>query len=242
MSIKDAVDFHSDIATAFNNKYKTNPDFIERYEVWTNILNAIVKPNMKVVDIGCGSGVLSFFLASKGCSVIGIDGADNMIDICKKTREEKNIENVDFYQHYLPLENIPKEWQNRDIVMASSVLEYIEDIEGVLQNFKNLVRPDGGYLILSMPNAQCWYRILEKWSYRLFRRPQYYSYVRYTKTLKEFEKMLSKHNFKLKNHIYYGGNNTIFKILRSILPIHLTTNLFVAVFEFNSKNELIKHI
>jgi 2-polyprenyl-3-methyl-5-hydroxy-6-metoxy-1,4-benzoquinol methylase len=228
---ENAVDFHSDIAILFNEKYKNNLDFIERYKVWTTILNNLLTPNMRVIDAGCGSGIFSFYLASKGCAVLGIDGAKNMINICKQISREQNFENIEFQEHNLPLTNFPDQWRNQDLILASSVLEYIEDIDKTLQNFKDLLRPDNGYLVLSMPNAQCWYRKLEKWFYFISNQPQYYSFVKHTKTLKEFETMLLKHGFKLQNYAYYGGNSLIFKILRTFLPTNLTTNLFVAVFE-----------
>lgn len=49
-----------------------------------------------VFDLGCGSGVLSYFASKYSKSVLAIDNDDKSIQCAKKTFKENNIDNVNF--------------------------------------------------------------------------------------------------------------------------------------------------
>ena len=53
-----------------------------------------IKPNQKVLDIGCGWGSLAIDIAkSANCEVTGITLSENQFDYCKKRAKELNLEN-----------------------------------------------------------------------------------------------------------------------------------------------------
>jgi cyclopropane-fatty-acyl-phospholipid synthase len=53
-----------------------------------------IKPNQKVLDIGCGWGSLAIDIAkSANCEVTGITLSENQFNYCKKKAEELNLEN-----------------------------------------------------------------------------------------------------------------------------------------------------
>ena len=53
-----------------------------------------IKPNQKVLDIGCGWGSLAIDIAkSANCEVTGITLSENQFNYCKKRAKELNLEN-----------------------------------------------------------------------------------------------------------------------------------------------------
>ena len=53
-----------------------------------------IKPNQKVLDIGCGWGSLAIDIAkSASCEVTGITLSENQFNFCKKKTKEMNLEN-----------------------------------------------------------------------------------------------------------------------------------------------------
>jgi glycosyltransferase involved in cell wall biosynthesis len=152
---KNAIDFHSETALEFHNRYELSSRFKHRFEVWTTIFDKYISSQMKVFDAGCGSGVFSIYLAQKDCVVTGIDGSAKMIELCKQQIYSDDLK-IEFHQNLLPLENA-QYYGKQDIVLCSSVLEYIADYELVMKQFVQLLNPKG-LLIISMPNQNSWYR------------------------------------------------------------------------------------
>ena len=58
------------------------------------IKNLNIKPNQKVLDIGCGWGSLAIDIAkSANCEVTGITLSENQFNYCNKKAKELNLEN-----------------------------------------------------------------------------------------------------------------------------------------------------
>lgn len=226
---KNAIDFHSETAMAFDQKYVQSSQFRHRYKVWTRLFDQYTKPGMAVLDTGCGSGVFSIYLALKKCTVIGIDGSDKMIELCKHYQRINELE-ISFIQAVLPLENI-EDFDKKDVILCSSVLEYIADYETVIKQFKKLLNPEG-LLIISMPNKDSWYRKFEKCIFQITKNPPYYQYIKHVLTEKEFSIHLKYYGFELQELIYYP-NTTIFSRLLKILGVKEknTNNMFVGVYK-----------
>ena len=224
-----AVNFHNDSAADFNDKYQTNADFRQRYAVWTGLLDDYIVSGMRVLDIGCGSGVFSFYVAAKGCEVVGIDGAKAMIDLCKAKAEQGNNLNVQFFTGYIPVD-LPAELGVFDAIICSSVLEYIEEKEETLVQFRQFLKPSGT-LILSVPNRTSIHRRLEKILFSLFGIPKYYQHVKNTFSEKGFTQELAQQAFGLKKLTFYANTGKISRFFTYFLPTPFTSNLMVGVFE-----------
>ena len=223
----NAVDFHSDIAQAFGDRYQQSADFKERFQVWTRLLDQYAQPGQRVLDAGCGTGIFSYYLANRGCLVTGIDGSAAMIRLCRN--QPAPVIPIQFKQGFLPLEAATTN-EPFDVILSSSVLEYVPDLTATWQSFADQLQT-GGYLIVSLPNRQSVYRRLERIGFWLTNRPAYLTHVRHYSTINSLAKSLINNGLLLKEHQTYGGTNAYARLLRTCLPAHYADTLFVAVFQ-----------
>ena len=91
-----------------------------------------IKTGDRVLDIGCGSGELSFDLAKKASKVVGIDLNEKYL---KKAKEKNKAENIE----YISGDAVDYNFNERfDIVVLSNVLEHIENRKEFLLKIKGL--------------------------------------------------------------------------------------------------------
>lgn len=234
-----ATDFHSKIATDFDNKYKTSQAFMERFLLWESILEKYIKKEDKIIDAGCGSGVLTFFLADKVSKIIGIDGSKQMIDIClKKNRELKK--RVQFEQAFLPLLLNNDDFNDVDIIISSSVLEYVQELEECVIDFHNRLKING-ILIVSIPNKSAIYRSFEKIVFKVFGVPSYYKYVKNIFSITDFNKWMMGLGYEYVEHNYYSNSDIISRFLKYFLSEKLTNNLFLGVYRKINETNYTKY-
>ncbi len=103
----------------------------------------------KVLDVGCGGGILSESMADLGANVTGIDMAEEPLKIARLHAMESGLE-LDYRRitaEQLALEQ-PGEWE---IVTCLEMLEHVPDPASVVQACADLVRP-GGTVYLSTLN------------------------------------------------------------------------------------------
>ena len=91
----------------------------------------------KVLDLGSGYGVYTDYLRSIGGDVIGIDGAQAMVDIAKEKYPDCTFMIADITR---PL---PFEDDSFDIVFCNQVLMDIENVETVLKECKRVLKSGG---------------------------------------------------------------------------------------------------
>jgi SAM-dependent methyltransferase len=102
------------------------------------------------LNAGCGVGDLSFLLAGRGHTVVGIDPGAECIALAIQRQEGDgrctfHVSTIDDY-HSEPF----------DCVIAVDVLEHIEDDRAALRKLASLLRPSG-LLVLTVPAGQWLY-------------------------------------------------------------------------------------
>ena len=227
MTAKNAIDWHTQIATDFDRKYSSSKNFIERYAVWTEILEKYSDNSFHALDIGCGSGIFTFYLAEKNKTVVGLDASTEMLKICQKKLENAEVDNLAFIN--CNIESLGQRLDKKaDIVVCSSVLEYLDDLDESLKIIIQSMNKNG-LLIFSMPNKQSIYRKIEPLTYNLFGRPEYYKHVRNVCTQKEVENKLKKFNCSILENKYYGETPFLSKVFRKFGLSRYSDNLFITV-------------
>jgi 2-polyprenyl-6-hydroxyphenyl methylase/3-demethylubiquinone-9 3-methyltransferase len=221
----------SDLSQAFDNKYKDDPNFIQRMECWTKEIDKYIRQGDIVYDLGCGSGVFSFYAATQGGQVTGIDGSEGMVNLCneKLNRAGGQALNLRFIRETLPLKNAVK-YPKANLILCSSMFEYIREKEEMIQCYNTLLQ-DGGTLLISVPNRKSAYRIFEKTVFGITGRPSYFKHVHNRYSESELVVEFRKYGFLPKEKIYYADNYLFSGLLKKVLPESNTSNLLLVAFQ-----------
>lgn len=96
---------------------------------------------LKVLDVGCGGGILSESMARAGATVTGIDMGEKAIQVAKLHLLESDI-SVDYHQ--VPVEAFAAEHAGSfDIVTCMEMLEHVPDPASIINACASLVKPSG---------------------------------------------------------------------------------------------------
>lgn len=118
------------------------------YRLLVSVISKYLKkPNQKILDIGCGAGTLSLYVANKGHNVLGLDISSKAIKECLKSKKALGLNNVAFRT----LDFLAMKTKNKyDAVLFTEVIEHLEDGGKALGSIHNLLKPSG-IMILSTP-------------------------------------------------------------------------------------------
>ena len=104
---------------------------------------------LKVVDIGCGGGILTEAMAACGATVTGIDMAEGPLAVARLHQHESGAE-VD-YRRSTAEELAVAEPGHYDVVTCLEMLEHVPDPSQVIRSCTELVKP-GGQVFFSTIN------------------------------------------------------------------------------------------
>ncbi|MCU7846293.1 MAG: bifunctional 2-polyprenyl-6-hydroxyphenol methylase/3-demethylubiquinol 3-O-methyltransferase UbiG [Candidatus Thiodiazotropha sp. (ex Monitilora ramsayi)] len=103
----------------------------------------------KVLDVGCGGGILSESMAAKGAQVTGLDMGEAPLQVARLHLLESGLE-VDYKR--LPVEQLAAEQPGSfDVVTCMEMLEHVPDPASVVRACSQLVKP-GGHVFFSTIN------------------------------------------------------------------------------------------
>ncbi|MEN3378978.1 MAG: 2-polyprenyl-6-hydroxyphenyl methylase / 3-demethylubiquinone-9 3-methyltransferase [Hyphomicrobiales bacterium] len=103
---------------------------------------------LRILDIGCGGGVLSEPLARLGASVVGADPATRNIAVAKLHAEQSGVA-VDY--RATTAEALAAAGERFDIVLAMEVVEHVADVKLFVARCAEMVQP-GGLMIAATIN------------------------------------------------------------------------------------------
>lgn len=132
---------------------------------FAQLLDRSIDGDAKILELGCGTGQLSLYLATADRTVIGADMARPSLQLASEAARRYGSRNVRFVETDL---RAPAFRSGAfDVVICSGVLHHTPDPRASFHALVPLVRP-GGYLVLGLYNA--WARIplrLRRAVYRL---------------------------------------------------------------------------
>ena len=101
--------------------------------------SSITLKKLKILDIGCGGGLLCEPLSRLGAEITGIDASKNNIEVAKLHSKEMNL-NIN-YIHCSP-ENLNFE-NEFDVILNMEVVEHVSNVNLFMQNCSKLIKKNG---------------------------------------------------------------------------------------------------
>jgi 2-polyprenyl-6-hydroxyphenyl methylase/3-demethylubiquinone-9 3-methyltransferase len=103
----------------------------------------------RVLDVGCGGGILTESIARQGAVTIGIDASTHMMAIARTHAEKSNLDiryiktDVEHVTRFIPA--------GFDVILCMELLEHVPSYESVIRACKQVLNP-GGIIIFSTIN------------------------------------------------------------------------------------------
>ena len=128
----------------FKPLHKFNPiriSYIKDNIIKTLKLKDKQKPlkKIKILDIGCGGGLLSEPMARLGAEVTGIDASNQNVKIAKLHSKKNNL-NIKYYC------SSPENFKTKtkfDVILNMEIIEHVEDIDFFLESCSKLLKKNG---------------------------------------------------------------------------------------------------
>jgi 2-polyprenyl-6-hydroxyphenyl methylase / 3-demethylubiquinone-9 3-methyltransferase len=127
----------------FKPLHKFNPirvDFISS-EISKNFK---INPDLKILDVGCGGGLIAEPFAKMGASVTAIDASEKNIAVAKIHAEKSDLK-IDY--RVSSAEELDEKF---DVVFALEIIEHVADVDHFIKSCANLVKPNGLLFIATM--------------------------------------------------------------------------------------------
>ncbi|QBY01930.1 bifunctional 2-polyprenyl-6-hydroxyphenol methylase/3-demethylubiquinol 3-O-methyltransferase UbiG [Rhodophyticola sp. CCM32] len=103
---------------------------------------------LRILDIGCGGGLLSEPMARLGADVVGADAAERNIPVAQLHAEQSGLQ-IDY--RFTTAETLAEAGEEFDVVLNMEVVEHVADPQGFLTACQTLLKP-GGLMICSTLN------------------------------------------------------------------------------------------
>jgi len=117
--------------------------------IFANLLDDQIPSHAAVLEVGCGTGQLSNFLAVRGRRVFGADMCLNSLRLGQQFRLRNGLDTVRFVQMNLFRPVFPD--RTFDFVLCNGVLHHTNDPFAGFRSISRLVRP-GGYIVIGLYN------------------------------------------------------------------------------------------
>lgn len=103
---------------------------------------------LKIIDVGCGGGLISEPLARLGATMTAVDAGAEAIGVASAHATQSGLE-IDFRQ--TTAEAVVERGETFDAVVSLEVIEHVADVQAFLSSLGQLCRP-GGALVLGTLN------------------------------------------------------------------------------------------
>jgi SAM-dependent methyltransferase len=120
-----------------------------KYDILESYLRG--RENLRILNVGCGSGELSLQLAGKGHEVVGIDIEEAYIELARRNAAALPAP-VQCQFVACGIEDFHSD-RRFDCVVSTDVLEHIRDDRAAFAHMMDLLKP-GGLVLLAVPAGQ----------------------------------------------------------------------------------------
>lgn len=143
------------------HKYATKPIAdMPAYENKLAMTRRYMRPNMNVLETGCGTGGTALMHAQYVRHILATDISESMISIAREKARADNINNVTF--SCTGMEDLPADAIGFDMVLALNLLHLVDAWQDGIADLANRLKP-GGYLVAStvcLEGGPAWMRLV----------------------------------------------------------------------------------
>ena len=168
--------------------------------------------NIKILDLGCGSGEITLTLAKLGYTGDALDNSMGMLNICKK-----RLSNYNWNFYLSEAQKTSLKSDNYDIIIASGLIEYYPEDKILLEEITRLLKKNG-HLIINVTNKYGYSTCLNSYTYyikqnfifkfiksKLFKfRYGIVNFSTRKHNVNKFKETLKKFNYDIKQEKYIG--------------------------------------
>jgi 2-polyprenyl-6-hydroxyphenyl methylase/3-demethylubiquinone-9 3-methyltransferase len=102
---------------------------------------------LRILDIGCGAGILSEPLARLGASVVGADPSAANITVARRHAEQANL-TIDY--RATALSALSEKNERFDVVLAMEVVEHVADLSSFVEQCARVLNPAGTMIVATI--------------------------------------------------------------------------------------------
>jgi 2-polyprenyl-3-methyl-5-hydroxy-6-metoxy-1,4-benzoquinol methylase len=136
-----------DLAKAWDSK----PERVEGAMVFVDKIKEHLKcdiKNFKVLDYGCGSGLVSFGFADEVSAVEGLDYSFGMIDVYNEKAKDIGMNNIRGYIHDINTEDLSE--NKYDIAVTNMTMHHINDTKDFVSKLAKSLKTGGQLFIADL--------------------------------------------------------------------------------------------
>lgn len=226
MKDKNVKEYYEKEAHDYDNEFYVKKEKYStlryRHNYILKMLSGIeIKPDAKILDVGCGPGEMIKDIMLFNRQIYGIDIASEMVQIANE--RIKNISKNDL-QAYIAegdIENLQFEDQFFDVIICSGVVEYLKDDTMWLSEINRTLKTNG-YLIINITNKYSirrWtvpviefiksnklvYAVLNFTKEKILKKGKlhYFPFKPRTHSPNKFDKLMNENNYNKIKHNYF---------------------------------------
>lgn len=179
------------------------------YQKKLEVTREYLQPDMKVLEIGCGTGSTAIIHSPYVNHIHAIDISSKMIEIAQSKADAKNIGNITFEQ--LTIDELDIQDQTLDVVLGLSILHLLENKEEVIAKVYKMLK-SGGIFVSStvcLEDSMRWLKVIAPFAKLLGLMPL----VKFF-TKEELEGCLSNAGFDIEYSWLPGKGKAVFLVAR----------------------------
>jgi ubiquinone/menaquinone biosynthesis C-methylase UbiE len=129
-------------------------DWQSTYEHWIEHIRSSLNGGGRLLDMGCGTGIVTLRLADIFDSISAYDVSEPMLEAAREKASSSNIRNVEWKQG--DVYSLPEQAQSFDYCIGCALLDIVVDPLAVLREAHRLLKPSG--VLITMTDSRFAYR------------------------------------------------------------------------------------
>lgn len=119
------------------------------YQKKLQVTREYFRPDMEVLELGCGTGSTAIAHAPYVKHIRAIDVSSKMLEIAQAKADAEHADNITFEQSAIEDISVPD--HSLDAVLALSILHLVQDRDDVIAKVRRMLKP-GGIFVSSTPS------------------------------------------------------------------------------------------